>query len=77
MERNSPPQQLISTLTSSSLRGDWSHLPSPTTSQPCQRKNLPNEKLDDGGTDAGIFGDIMRLGSGTHRSLYPGMKSWK
>jgi hypothetical protein len=46
-------------------------------SQPCQGKNLPSEKLADGGTDAGIFGDITRLGSGTQRSLYPGMKSQK
>jgi hypothetical protein len=53
--------------------GDWSHLPSPTMSQPCQGKNLPNEKLDDEGTDTGIFGDITRLGSGTQRSPYPGM----
>jgi hypothetical protein len=46
-------------------------------SQPCQGKNLPNEKLDDEGTDAGIFGDITRLESGTQRSPYPGMKSRK
>jgi hypothetical protein len=48
-----------------------------TTSQPCQGKNLPNEKLGNGGTDAGIFGDITRLGSGTQRNLYPRMKSRK
>jgi hypothetical protein len=35
MERNSSPQQLLSTPMSSSSGGDWSHLPSPTTSQPC------------------------------------------
>jgi hypothetical protein len=56
------------------IRGDWSHLPSPTTSQPCQGKNLPSEKLGDEGTYTGIFGDIMRLGSKTQRSPYPGMK---
>jgi hypothetical protein len=44
-------------------------------SQPCLGKNLLSEKLDDGGTDAGIFGDITKLGSGTRRSLYPEMKS--
>jgi hypothetical protein len=76
-ERNSSPQQLLSTPTSSSLGEDWSHLPSPTTSQPCQGKNLPSEKLGDGGTDTGIFGDITRLGSGTYHSSYPGMKSRK
>jgi hypothetical protein len=57
------------------LGGEWSHLPSPTTSQPCEGKNLPSEKLGDGGTDAGIFGDITKLGSETQRSLYPEMKS--
>jgi hypothetical protein len=55
--------------------GDWSRLPSPTTSQPCKGKNLPSEKLDDEGTDAGIFGDITKLGSETQRSPYLGMKS--
>jgi hypothetical protein len=59
------------------IGGERSHLPSPTTSQPCQGKNLPSKKLDDGGTDAGIFGDITRLGRGTQRSPYPGMKSRK
>jgi hypothetical protein len=46
-------------------------------SQPCQGKNLPSEKLDDEGTDGGIFSDITRLGSGTQRSPYLGMKSQK
>jgi hypothetical protein len=47
------------------------------TSQPCRGKNLPSEKLDDGGTDARIFDDITKLGSETQRSPYPGMKSQK
>jgi hypothetical protein len=46
-------------------------------SQPCQGKSLPSEKLDDEGTDAGIFGDITRLGSETQHSPYPWMKSQK
>jgi hypothetical protein len=46
-------------------------------SQPCQGKNLPSEKLGDEGTYIRIFGDITRLGNGTHRSPYPGMKSRK
>ena len=46
-------------------------------SQPCQGKNLPSEKLGDEGTDARIFGDITKLGSGTQRSPYLGMKSRK
>jgi hypothetical protein len=57
--------------------GDWSHLPSPMTSQPCQGKNLPGEKLGNKGTDARIFGDTTRLGNGTQRSPYPGVKSRK
>jgi RNA recognition motif-containing protein len=64
-------------MTSSSLGGDWSHLPSPTTSQPCKGKNLPSEKLGDEGTYTRIFGDITRLGSETQRNPYPGMKSRK
>ena len=40
-------------------------------------EDLPSEKLSDGGTDAGIFGDITRLGSETRRWPYPGMKSRK
>jgi hypothetical protein len=43
-------------------------------SQPCQGKNHPSEKPDDGETDAEIFGDITRLGSETQRSPYPRMK---
>jgi hypothetical protein len=35
------------------------------TSQPCWEKNLPSEKLVDEETDAEMFGDITRLGSGT------------
>jgi hypothetical protein len=46
-------------------------------SQPCRGKNLPSEKLNDKGTDAKIFGDITRLGSGTQRSPYLGMKCRK
>jgi hypothetical protein len=37
----------------------------------------PSEKLGDEGTDAGIFGDITRLGSRTQRRPYPRMKSRK
>jgi hypothetical protein len=46
-------------------------------SQPCQGKSLPSEKLGDKGTYTRIFGDITRLGSGTQRSPYLGMKSRK
>jgi hypothetical protein len=44
-------------------------------SQPCPGKNLLSEKLGDGGTDAGIFGDITKLESRTQCSLCPEMKS--
>jgi hypothetical protein len=69
------PQQLISTLMSSSSGEQWNHLPSPMTSQPCLGKNPLSEKLADGGTDAGMFGDIMKLENETRRSLYLEMRS--
>jgi hypothetical protein len=59
------------------LGGDWNRHPSPTTSRSCRGKSLPNEKLGDEGTDAGIFGDITRLGSRTQHSPYLGMKFQK
>jgi hypothetical protein len=60
--------------TSSSSGKEWNRLPSPTTSQPCLWKNLLSEKLADGGTDAGMFGDIMKLENETRRSLYLEMR---
>jgi hypothetical protein len=47
------------------------------TSQPCLGKNLLSEKLADGGTDAGMFGDIMKPENETRRSLYLEMRSQK
>jgi hypothetical protein len=47
------------------IGGDWNHLPSSTTSRLCKGKNLPSVKHNDEGTDAKMFGDITRLGSGT------------
>jgi hypothetical protein len=44
-------------------------------SQPCLGKNLLSEKLTDGGTNAGMFGDIMKLENETWRSLYLKMRS--
>jgi hypothetical protein len=46
-------------------------------SQPCKGKNLPSVKHNDGGTDAGTCGNIMRLGNGIRHSSYPGMKPQK
>jgi hypothetical protein len=60
---------------SSSSGEEWNRLPSPTTSQPCLGKNPLSEKLADGGTDAGIFSDIMKLENETWRSLYLEMRS--
>jgi hypothetical protein len=60
---------------SSSSGEEWNRLPSPTTSQPCLGKNLLNEKLAEGGTNAGMFGDITKLENKTRRSLYLEMRS--
>jgi hypothetical protein len=38
-------------------------------------KNLLSEKLADGGTDAGMFDNIMKLENKTWRSLYLEMRS--
>jgi hypothetical protein len=46
-------------------------------SRPCRGKSLPSEKLGAEGTDAGIFGDITRLGSETQHNPYLGMKFQK
>jgi hypothetical protein len=76
-KRKASSLQLLSTPTSSSSGGDWSRLPSPTTSQPCKGKNLPSVKRDDRGTDTGTCRDIMRLGNRIRRSSYPGTKLQK
>jgi hypothetical protein len=68
-------RQLHSTPTSSSSEEEWNHPPSLTTSQPCLWKNLLSEKLADGGTDIGMFGDIMKPENKTQRSLYLEMRS--
>jgi hypothetical protein len=43
--------------------------------QPRREKNLFSGNLADEGTDAGIFGDIMKPESGTQRSLCHEMRS--
>jgi hypothetical protein len=45
--------------------------------QPRREKNLFSGNLADEGTDAKIFSDITKLGSGTRRSLCHEMKSWR
>jgi hypothetical protein len=67
-ERRSPRQPHHSTPTSSSS-GEWSRPLSPTTSRPRSEKNHLSGNPADGGTDAKIFGDIMRPESGTQSSL--------
>jgi hypothetical protein len=54
---------------------EWNRLPSSTTSQLCLGKNLLSERLADGGTNAGMFGNIMKLENETRRSLYLEMRS--
>jgi hypothetical protein len=44
-------------------------------SQSCLGKNPLSEKLTDGGTDAGMFSDIMKLENETRRSLFLEMRS--
>jgi hypothetical protein len=64
----------LSTLTSSSSMGDWSQDLSPTRSLPCKGRSLPSAKHDDGGTNAGTCGDIMKSGNGIRRGPYPETK---
>ena len=60
---------------SSSLGEEWNQLPSPTMNQPRQEKNLFSRNLADEGTDAEIFGDIMKPESGTQHSPCHEMRS--
>jgi hypothetical protein len=53
----------------------WNVPPSPTMNQPRREKNLFSGNLADEGTDAEIFGDIMKPKSGTRRSLCHEMRS--
>jgi hypothetical protein len=69
-----PSHRLLSTPTSSSSGGHWSQHPSPTMSLPCKGKNLSSVKCDDGGTDAGTYGDITKRGNGIQRSPCPATK---
>jgi hypothetical protein len=43
-------------------------------SLPCKGKNPPSVKHSDGGTDVGMYGDIMKLENGIRRSPYPEIK---
>jgi hypothetical protein len=74
-ERSLSSRQLHSTPTSSSSGEEWNRPPSLTMSQPCLGKNLLSEKLANGGTDAGMFCDVMKLENETRHSLYLEMRS--
>jgi hypothetical protein len=73
-ERRSPRQQRHSIPTSSSS-GEWSRLPSPTTSRPHPEKNHLNENPADGETGAGTFDDITRPENGIRSNLSRGTRS--
>jgi hypothetical protein len=64
-----------STPTSSLLGEEWNLPLSLTMNQPHREKNLFSENLADEGTDAQIFGDIMKPESGTRRSMCHEMRS--
>jgi hypothetical protein len=46
-------------------------------SLPCKGKNLPSVKRGDGGTDAGTYDDITKLGNRIRHSPYPVTKLQK
>jgi hypothetical protein len=76
-ERRSSRQLLHSTPTSSSSGEEWNRILSPMMNQLYQEKNLFIKSLADGGTDAEIFGDIMRPENGIRRSPYRETRSQK
>jgi hypothetical protein len=76
-ERESSRQLFHSTPTSSSSGEEQNRILSPTMNRLHQEKNLFIENLAGGGTDAEIFGDIMRLENGIRRSPYRETRSQK
>jgi hypothetical protein len=76
-ERRLSRQLLHSTPMSSSSGEEWNRILSPTTNQLHQEKNLFIGSLTGGGTDAEIFGDIMRPENGIQHSLYRETRSQK
>jgi hypothetical protein len=65
---------LLSSPTSSSFRGDWSHRPSLMMNPPCWGKNLPSVMLDDEEIGAETCGDITKLENGTRHNPSLGTK---
>jgi hypothetical protein len=76
-ERRSSRQLLHSTPTSSSSGEEWNRIQSPTTNQLRQERNLCIESLVGGGTDAEIFGDIMKPENEIRCSPYRETRSQK
>jgi hypothetical protein len=73
-EKRSSRPPYHSTPTSSSS-GEWSRLPSPTTSRPRLEKNHLSENPADGETGAEIFGDTTRPENGIRSNLFRGTRS--
>jgi hypothetical protein len=59
----------------SSSSGEWSRLPSPTTSRLRLEKNHLSENPADGETGAEIFGDTTRPENGIRNNLFRGTRS--
>jgi hypothetical protein len=76
-ERESSRQLFHSTPTSSSSEEEWNQILSPTMNRLYQEKNLFSGNLAGGGTDAEIFGDIMKPENGIRRSPYHKTRSQK
>jgi hypothetical protein len=76
-ERRPSRQLLHSTPTSSSSGEEWNRILSLMMNQLHQERNLIIGSLADGGTDAEIFGDIMKPENGIRRSQYRGTRSQK
>jgi hypothetical protein len=76
-ERESSRQLFHCTPTSSSSGEEWNQILSPTMNRLHQEKNLFSGNLAGGGTDAEIFGDIMKPENRIRRSLYHDTRSQK
>jgi hypothetical protein len=72
-KRSSRPSYHSTLMSSSS--GEWSHLPSPTTSRPRLEKNHLSENPADGEIGAEIFGDTTRPENGIRSNLFHGTRS--
>jgi hypothetical protein len=76
-ERESSQQLFHSTPTSSSSGEEWNQIISLMMNRLHREKNLFSRNLAGGGTDAEIFGDIMKPENGIWRSPYHETRSQK